>query len=109
MVQEEMSEKKVEVKEKPLGGTKVEETKTQVTAQPSTAQRGRAEKIAGKSGEVIGKVLKKTVNVASEFTAGFSKEWKSDKPPKKEGQVQETPKAEVTEKEKIEKVTKETE
>lgn len=130
MAEEEKIEKKVAVKEKPLGGTEVaKETKTQqVKEQPSTtAQPSQTGKVAGKSGEVIGSGLKKVGKVLGEFTAGVSKEMKTDEPPKQaeqevqgaqrtverseqREQTQETPQAKVTEKEKVEKkVTKETE
>lgn len=90
MAQEEKSEKVVAVKEKPLGGTEVEKTETRATEQPSTAQRGRAERVAGKSGEILGIGLRKTMNVVKEFTDGFSRKMKSDRPPKQGQQVQRT-------------------
>jgi hypothetical protein len=121
MVQEEKEEKRVVAKEKPLGGTKVvEQTEVQqVKEQPSTtAQPGRAENVAGKSGEVVGKGLKKVASVVGEFTSGLSKEMKSHEHHKQGGvqearpaeyrseqreQTGEAPRTEVTKKETIEK------
>lgn len=91
MVEEKKSEKKVEVKEKPLGGTEVEKTeKQQVSEQPSTTTQARAENAASKGGETIGKGLKKVASVVGEFTAGVSKEMKPSQPPKQGEQAQQT-------------------
>jgi hypothetical protein len=122
MTQEEKYEKKVEVKEKPPSSTKrVEETEQKVSEEPSTtAQPGRVESVGSKSGEVIGKGLKKVAGVVEEFTAGVSKEMKSSEPPKQEErqakqteylseETREVPQRKVVEKEKIEKETKEIE
>jgi hypothetical protein len=121
MVQEEKEEKKVVAKEKPLGGTNVvEQTEVQqVKEQPPTAaHRGRAEIVAGKSGEVIGAGLKKASRVIGEFTSGLSKEMKSHEHHKQGGvqearqaeyrseqreQTEEAPRTEVTKKETVEK------
>ena len=119
MVEEKKYEKKVEVMEKPLGGTKrVEETEQQVSEQPSAAaQPGRAENVASKSGESIGRGLKKVASVVGEFAAGVSKEVKPGETPTQGEQqaqqteqrseqterTQEAPQGKVVEKEKTEK------
>lgn len=84
MEQTEKVEKKVEVKEKPLGETKIEEkTVVQASEQPdAAAQPGRAESMASKGGEAIGAGLKKVAGVIGEFTAGISKEMKAGEPQK---------------------------
>ena len=120
MEQEKKYEKKVEVKERPLGGTKrVEEIEMQAE-QPSTAsQQSRGESMARKSGEAVGSGLKKVSSVLGEFAAGVSKEIRPRKSPREEeaqrteyrseqGEQAEASQTEVTEKEKIErKVTTE--
>jgi hypothetical protein len=123
MAEEERYEKKVEVKEQPLGGTKkVEETEQRVSEEPSTIdQPSRAENVARRSGKVFGKGIKKVACVVKEFMAGVSEELKSGGSPKhgeqciqqteyRAEQTQETPQGKVVEKEKAEKkVTKEKE
>jgi hypothetical protein len=124
MVEEEKSEKKVAVKEKPLSGTKVvEETETQRAAEQPSDASGRVENMASKSGAAIGTGLKKVGKVIEEFTAGVSKEMKPSEKGEKVQEARKTeyrseqrertedaPQAKVTEKEKVEKkVTKEKE
>jgi len=88
MVEQESTEKTVEVKEKPFGPDEVKETE-RVTERSTAAQRGRAEQMAGKSGEIIGAAVKKTSRVIKEFASGFSKQMKSSGTPK-EGPAQRT-------------------
>jgi hypothetical protein len=136
MQQEEKYEKKVEVKEKTLGGEKVvEETEhkvegdlgedvkvrdvgEQATERSETASEpGRAESAANTSGEAIGRGLKKVSTVVGGFAAGVESGMKEGQVPKEEQQVkqqaqptEEAPPTKVIEKEKVEKkVTKEVE
>lgn len=93
MLEEEKYEEKVEVKEKPLGGTKVmEEIELEVSEQPSTtAQIGRAENAASKGGEAVGRAKKKIARVLEDFTAGVSRELKANVPPmQREQEAQQT-------------------
>jgi hypothetical protein len=136
MIMEEKYEKKVEVKERPLGGEKVmetteqkvegdlgEETKVKETGEQVTErsedvnQPTRAESAASSGGEAIGRGLKKVSTVVGGFAAGVQSGMKEGQPTKEEQEVEqqtqqmeEAPKAKVIEKEKVEtKVTKEVE
>lgn len=118
MEEEKRYEKKVEVNEKPLSGTKrVEETEVKIGEQRSAAAApSRSERMARKSGEIVGSGLRKVSSVVGEFASGFSKEIKPRKSPKEEAKASQTVsrseqsekaeeahQIEVTEKERIEK------
>ncbi|GEM_PF-6255178 len=121
MEPEKKIEKRVEVKERPLGGTKmVEETEVQAERPSTASQPSRTESVARKGGEAVGSGLKKVSRVLGEFASGVSKELKPRKTPEEEQaqrteyraeqgeRMEEAPRTEVTEKEKIErKVTTE--